>query len=197
MEKLKPLSWIKDVDPDVLAKMLPHKIDINYQRPSMLDIFAMEAIIWGQRSTCLFNEVGAVIFQQRRTLSTAYNGPAKGDVDPRDAGCARIIGGKLHEGGGHCRGTHAEMNAVSNLTISISNLEDVCMMVTLSPCYSCAKQLSNTSIKKIYYIWEYGRDPKAVQYLKDSNIELIKHTFPYLENFLALTGFTPPPKKHH
>src|SRR3989304_3518444 len=88
-----PLAWTKNVKPEVLAKMLPHKLDSNYTRPTFLDVLAEEAIIVSKRSTCLWNEVGAVVYYRKGRnaiiLANGYNGPAKGDVDPRIEGCAR------------------------------------------------------------------------------------------------------------
>jgi dCMP deaminase len=172
--------------------MFKKKLRPDYSRPSHLDIFAQQAIVISQRPTCMFYEVGAVIFYDgSHFLSSGYNGPASGDINPREAGCARIVDGKLQEGKGLCRGSHAELNAINNLTVSTLGLQNVSMIVTLHPCYSCAKQIVNKGIKKVYYIWEYGREEFVTDYFRDRKIEVIKYTSPLLEKWIALNGYDP------
>ena len=130
----KPLGWLDGADPAVVGKMFQYKLDRSFERPSFLDIFAQQAIVISKRSTCLFYEVGAVIFTDDLLLSSGYNGASRGDVDPRYAGCARIVDGKLQEGKGLCRGSHAELNAIGNLSAGTAALHDLKMMVTLHPC---------------------------------------------------------------
>ncbi|HBH71717.1 MAG: CMP/dCMP deaminase zinc-binding protein [Parcubacteria group bacterium GW2011_GWC1_42_11] len=186
------LKWVPGTDTEVLGKMFKKKLRSNYTRPSHLDIFAQQAIVISQRPTCLFYEVGAVIFYGcAHFLSSGYNGATSGDVDPREVGCARVVDGKIHEGKGLCRGSHAELNAIGNLTVSTLGLQDVSMIVTLHPCFSCAKQMVNKGIKKVYYIWEYGREEFVTDYFRERGVEVIKYTSPFLEKWIALNGYDP------
>ncbi len=186
------VHWVSNTDKNVLKRMFKKKLDPNYVRPSHLDIFAQQVIVVSQRPTCLFYEVGALIFcNGSHFLSSGYNGPVIGDVDPREAGCARVVNGKIQEGKGMCRGSHAELNAINNLTVSTIGLNDLSMMVTLHPCYSCAKQIKNKGIKKVYYIWEYGREDFVTDYLRDKGVEVIKYTSPLLERWIELNGYDP------
>lgn len=192
MSKRDLLSWTSNTDPDVLDRMFKKKLQVNYVRPSHLDVFAQQAIVASQRSTCLFYEVGAVIFYGvSHFLSSGYNGAVRGDVDPREAGCARVVNGKLEQGKGFCRGSHAELNAINNLTVSTLGLEDVSMIVTLHPCFSCAKQMVNKGIKKVYYIWEYGREEFVTSYLRERDIEVIKYRSPFLDRWINLNMYDP------
>jgi dCMP deaminase len=192
MTKIKTIPGIEGVKPEVTSRMLPHKLDLSYNRPTFLDIFAQEAIIISKRSTCLWNEVGAVIFYNgRHSLSSGYNGAAPGDVDPKDAGCARIVDGELKAGQGLCRGTHAELNAIGYLTVSTMNLENVSMMVTLRPCFSCAKQIVSKGIKEVYYLWEYEQDPHVLSYFRERKIKAEKYTSKFLENWIEKNDYTP------
>lgn len=186
------LKWVPGTDTEVLEKMFKKKLRHDYIRPSHLDIFAQQAIVISQRPTCLFYEVGAVIFYGgAHFLSSGYNGATSGDVDPREVGCARVVDGKIHEGKGLCRGSHAEMNAIGNLTVSTLGLQDVSMMVTLHPCFSCAKQIVNKGIKKVYYIWEYGREKFVTDYLRDRGVEVVLYTSPFLEKWIMVNGYDP------
>lgn len=186
MEVIKqtPLEWMKDVNPKVLEQMLPHKLKMDYKRPTFLDSVAQEAIIIGQRSACLFNEVGAVIYSNKVSLSTGFNGPAKGDHDPREVNCARIVNGELQKGAGLCRGSHAELNAIGNLSAGTQCYESLGMIVTLRPCNSCAKQIVNKGIKELYYIWEYDQDHDVIAYLKRLGVKAEKYESEILTNFI-------------
>jgi dCMP deaminase len=191
-----PLTWVKNVKPEVLAKMLPHKLDPNYSRPTFLDTLAQKAIIISKRSTCVWNEVGAIIFYPKGNngfhLSDGYNGAVLGDVDPRFAGCARVVGGELREGAGLCRGSHAELNAIGNLTVSTFNYDNLGMMVTLRPCFQCAKQIVNKGIKAVYYLWEYDQDEHALDWLRVRGLKVEKYRSKFLDEWIAKNGYTPP-----
>lgn len=191
MEK-KVLTWVPEMDPKVLEKMFKKKLNPNYVRPSHLDVFAQQVIVASQRSTCLFYEVGALILSGgSHFLSSGYNGPVSGDVDPREAGCARFVDGKIQEGKGMCRGSHAELNAINNLTVSTLALKDLSMIVTLHPCFSCAKQIVNKGIKKVYYIWEYGREQFVTDYLRERGVEVVQYSSPLLEKWIKLNDYNP------
>lgn len=197
MSEKKVLTWVQDTDPGVLKRMFLKKLQHEYTRPSHLDIFAQQAIVISQRPTCLFYEVGAVIFHQgTHFLSSGYNGASQGDDDPREVGCARVVDGVIQEGKGLCRGSHAELNAIGNLTVSTRGLQDVSMMVTLHPCYTCAKQIVNKGIKKVYYIWEYGREEFVTEYLRGLKVEVAKYSSPFLEKWIEHNNYDPIGARH-
>lgn len=185
------LAWVEHTDEAVLKKMFPAKLQKGYQRPSMLDTIAMQAVVSSQRSACLHYEVGAVIFSGDNVLSSGYNGPARGDVNPRVAGCARVVGGTLQEGKGLCRGSHAELNAIGNLSAGTMGLYDLQMMVTLHPCYSCAKQIVNKKIRAVYYLWEYGREEFVTEYLRRLDVRVEHYSSSVLKNFLFRNEYNP------
>lgn len=186
------LKWVPATSPEVLKRIFKKKLQLDYVRPSHLDIFAQQAIVISQRSTCLFYEVGAVIFYDgSHALSSGYNGAVRGDVNPREAGCARVVNGKLEQGKGFCRGSHAELNAINNLTVSTLGLESVSMMVTLHPCFSCAKQMVNKGIKKVYFIWDYGREEFVTEYFRQRGVEVIQYMSPLLEKWITLNKYDP------
>lgn len=185
------LSWVRQTDAAVLRNMFSAKVQVAYQRPSMLDTIAKQAIVISERSACLHYEVGAVIFSEDNVLSSGYNGPARRDVNPRVVGCARVVGGILQEGKGLCRGSHAELNAIGNLTAGTMGLSSLQMMVTLHPCYACAKQIVNKRIRTVYYLWEYGREEFVTEYLRRLGVEVVRYTSPVLEEFIARNGYNP------
>src|SRR3989344_4520385 len=191
------LGWLPNTDEKVVKRMFQYKLDRSYTRPTFLDIFAQQAIIWSKRSTCLFYEAGAIIFHEDIPLSSGYNGASRGDVDPRFAGCARIVDGKLQEGKGLCRGSHGELNAIGNLSVGTIGLANLQMMVTIHPCNGCAKQIVNKKIKKVYYIWEYGREEFVTQYLRDRGVEVEQYMTPFLKRWIERNGYDPIGLRHH
>lgn len=190
MEEKKVLEWVAHTEQKVLDRMYPDKIQKNYVRPSHLDIIAQTAIVTSKRSACMHYEVGAVIFHDgTHILSSGYNGPARGDVNPREVGCARVVDGNLEEGKGFCRGSHAELNAISNLTVSTRGLKDVWMMTTLHPCNNCAKQIVNKGIERVYYVWEYGREEFVTDYLKRLGVQVEHYTSPFLDEWIRINKY--------
>ena len=194
-----PLLWLRHTDPEAVKKMFQYKLDRTYERPSQLDIEAQKAIVTSKRSTCLFYEVGASLFYVKSGiyhLSDGYNGASRGDVDPRIEGCARIVGGVLQEGGGLCRGSHAELNAIGNCPVDPATYEDVRMMVTLHPCYSCAKQIVNRGIKTVYYLWEYGREEFVTAYLTRLGVKVEKYSSAFIQRWIDKNGYDPVGLRH-
>ncbi len=195
----KPLLWLRHTDPEAIKKMFQYKLDCAYERPSQLDIEAQKAIVISKRSTCLFYEVGASLFYVKNGiyhLSDGYNGASRGDVDPRMEGCARIVDGVLQEGKGFCRGSHAELNAIGNCPVDPATYEDVRMMVTLHPCYSCAKQIVNRGIRTVYYIWEYGREEFVTAYLVRLGVKVEKYSSAFLEQWIDRNRYDPIGLRH-
>lgn len=192
----RPLSWVKKTDPAVLKRMFPDKLKMSYARPTMLDVIAQQAIVVSKRSTCLWYEVGAIIFHGDIILSLGYNGAARGDVNPRDVGCARVVDGRLQEGQGLCRGSHAELNAIGNLSAGTQGLQGLQMMVTLHPCNTCAKQIVNKGITTVYYLWEYGREEHATSYLRRLGVHVERYTSPFLEAWIEHNNYHPIGARH-
>ena len=189
------IKAVRNYDQSTKDKMIPEKIQLDYQRPAFLDIFAQESIIISKRSTCLWFEVGAIIIANGRyNISSGHNGAVAGDVNPRDVGCSRVVDGRLQKGKGLCRGSHAEINAIGNLTMPTMNITDLTIMVTIHPCFSCAKQIVNKGIKKVYYIWNYSdEDEETAQFLEEKGVRVEKYSSTFLEKWINTNNYQPPP----
>jgi dCMP deaminase len=184
-------DWPRSTDPAILKRMFQYKLAPVYYRPSPLDVLAQQAIVISKRSTCMWYEVGAILFHHDLFLSSGYNGAARGDVNPREAGCARVVEGKLQEGKGLCRGSHAELNAINNLSSGTFSIHPIDMMVTLHPCNGCAKQIVNKGIKRVFYLWEYGREQFVTDYLEKLGVEVIRYSSPFLEDWIKVNHYDP------
>lgn len=113
------------------------------------------------RSSCLHRKQGAIIVQDKRILSTGYNGSAPGDVHCSD------MNNCLKEFSGICRaaGLHGENNAIlsaARMGISITGADMYCVY---SPCRACCNAIKAAGIKRVYYRDLYSTDPCAPDYL--------------------------------
>lgn len=97
------------------------------------------------RSTCLRRRVGAVIVDgEHHVLSTGYNGVPSRFIHCTDYPCA----GALDPSGdtSRCMAVHAEVNAILQCTrLDLART----LYVSCTPCFSCAKMLVNTPIRRI------------------------------------------------
>ncbi len=69
---------------------------------------------------------------------------------------------------------HAEENVLLFCLRNGINISESALMSSLSPCINCAKLISNSGIKKFYYLEEYDKDTKGLEFLKKSDVEVIK-----------------------
>ncbi|MBU4228402.1 cytidine/deoxycytidylate deaminase family protein, partial [bacterium] len=83
------------------------------RRPTWDEYFMEITELVSKRSTCLRRKVGAVIVQDKRILTTGYNGAPRGLPHCLEIGCLReikkVASGERQE---LCRGLHAEQNAI-------------------------------------------------------------------------------------
>ncbi|UZE92533.1 MAG: cytidine/deoxycytidylate deaminase family protein [Methanosarcinales archaeon] len=143
-------------------------------RPSVDEYFMEIASVVAKRSTCLRNQVGAVIVRDKRIIATGYNGAPKGLPHCLDIGCIReqnnIPSGERHE---LCRAVHAEQNAILQAAIHGVSTENATMYCTHQPCILCAKMMINAGIKKVVYANQYP-DTEALEFLKQANVDVVK-----------------------
>jgi len=119
-----------------------------------------------KRSTCLKQQVGAVLVKEGRVICIGYNGVLPG-CDPKmgmdDAGNTHTV--------------HAEANIISFCAKEGISTKGCTLYVTLSPCEKCAELVIQSGIVKVYYLNEY-RDISGIALLERSNIKC--------QNFYAL-----------
>ena len=134
--------------------------------------FAEIADLVSSRSTCLRNQVGAVIVKESQILSTGYNGAPKNLPHCSEVGCLRdelgVKPGERHE---LCRGLHAEQNAIIQAAYHGTSVRDAVIYCTTRPCSICTKMIINAGIQEIIYIEEYA-DDLAAELLKESTLSI-------------------------
>lgn len=153
------------------------------QRPDWDDYAFGIAQAVARRADCTRRRVGAVVLDVRRRVAGAgYNGSYPGGPSCLEGACPRgrhywdgqlsgsskvcacgapwpcpeavTPGTSYDTGTGACIATHAELNAV--LDVSDRNrLVDATLYVTTEPCDACVRQLRNTSLATIK--WPGGR----------------------------------------
>lgn len=119
-----------------------------------------------KRSTCIHYKVGIVFTDRDQLLSLGYNGPPRGEPNCNEVGCAKEVkGNMLPPGSGRCRGSHAEINAITNAVRNGIRLRECTVYCTWSPCYDCAKHLSNAGIVGFVYEKKYKEEFQKVKEL--------------------------------
>lgn len=126
-------------------------------RPSWHQYFMDIAEVTSNRSTCLRRKVGCVLVQDRRIVSTGFNGSMRGAKHCTDVGC-------LTPAGVCVRTIHAEINAVCQAAKGGVQIEGAVCYVTCKPCFGCLKTLANSGIGHVYYRDDYHTEyPEACE----------------------------------
>ncbi|MEA2087925.1 MAG: cytidine/deoxycytidylate deaminase family protein [Candidatus Caldatribacteriota bacterium] len=142
-------------------------------RPTWDEYFMEITELVSRRSTCLRRKVGAVIVQDKRILTTGYNGAPRGLPHCLEIGCLReikkVASGERQE---LCRGLHAEQNAIVQAALHGLSIKGSVLYCSTQPCVTCAKMIINSGIKKIIYKEKYP-DELARKMLKEAGIDEI------------------------
>ena len=127
------------------------------------------------RSTCLRRQLGALIVNDNRIITTVYNGsPSHLKHCTELGGCERqkmgIPSGERHE---LCRALHAEQNAIIQAAKLGNTTEGATIYVNVQPCVICAKMIINAGIVRVVYKGDYP-DEMAKSMLEEAKIVLTK-----------------------
>lgn len=144
------------------------------ERPSWDEYFMSLAELASERSTCLSRHVGAVIVQDRNSISTGYNGPAAGVKHCEElGGCIRRAmpdyqSGKYLE---YCPASHAEQNAIAFAAKHGISTNGATIYVTDSPCKDCMNSIINSGITRIVYGGKYNA-ALSERIAEEANVEV-------------------------
>lgn len=150
------------------------KKNTKHQRPSWDEYFLDLVEMVGSRGTCDRGYSGTILVKGKRILATGYVGSPIGI-----AHCDEI-GHEMHTLTGedgtvsrHClRTAHAELNAIANAArfgIAIEGATLYCKMV---PCYTCAKTIINSGIKRVVALKDYHGAKKTKEIFKQAKLKL-------------------------
>ncbi|MDF7801676.1 cytidine/deoxycytidylate deaminase family protein [Pontiellaceae bacterium B1224] len=126
------------------------------KRPDWDEYFMDIAHVVSKRGNCCRRKVAAVIVQDRRIISTGYNGTPRGIDNCYEGGCPRCASdAPSGESLGECICAHAEENAIVQAAYHGISVRDGVLYCTLSPCLMCTKMIINAGISEVVYEMEY------------------------------------------
>lgn len=144
----------------------------KYLRPSWDEYFMSIAEMAGTRATCDRGRSGCVIVRDRRILCTGYVGSPVGLSHCDDTG--HEMHAVTNEDGTtsrHCiRTSHAELNAIANAAKLGVSLDGATMYCHMTPCYTCAKIIINTGIKRIVAKIDYHASQRSKEIFDEAGI---------------------------
>ena len=121
---------------------------------SGLLLIAHEVARW---STCIKDNVGALIVVDNRIISTGYNGSIPGAQHCVDF-FRDIKWAEAHHGWAEQNEVHAEMNAILVCAKNGIDTAGTSMIATHSPCYSCIKAILQAGITQLFYHEVYNEE---------------------------------------
>ena len=147
----------------------------DYVRPSWDEYFMQIATLVGERGTCDRGRAGCVITRDKRILSTGYVGSPIGLPHCDEVG--HEMHTVINEDGTesrHCiRTTHAEQNAICQAARVGIPLEGGTLYCKMTPCYTCAKMIINTGIKRVVCAKDYHAGTRSKEIFKEAGIEFV------------------------
>ena len=127
-----------------------------------------------ERATCNRGKSGAIIVKNKRILSTGYVGSPIGLPHCDDVG--HQFKKTIHEDGhvtNHCiRTVHAEQNAICQAARYGVPIDGSTLYCTMLPCYTCAKMIINSGIKKVVCIKDYHAGDETKEVFAQAGISL-------------------------
>lgn len=126
-------------------------------RPSWDETFLDIANTMASRSTCSRRKVGAVLVQDKRIISTGYNGATPGKPHCIDGGCPRgqLTHDQVPKDADYnlypCVAVHAEANAL--LRAGHSSAKGGTLYVTHPPCLQCSNLIQAAEVKEVI-VWQ-------------------------------------------
>lgn len=141
-------------------------------RPSWDGYFIKVMHAVAERATCDRGRSGCVIAKDRQILTTGYVGSPPGQPHCDE------VGHEMHEVinddgivSEHCiRTIHAEQNALIQAAkrgVAVGGADLYCQM---TPCYTCAKLIVASGIKRVVAYKDYQRAEKSRKLFKDAGI---------------------------
>lgn len=147
----------------------------KYKRPSWDEYFMSIAELVGSRGTCSRGRSGCVVVRDKRILVTGYVGSPAGLPHCDEVGheMHKVTRGDELESSEHCvRTAHAEQNAVAQAAKLGVSVDGATLYCHMTPCYTCAKLLINSGIKRIIAMKDYHASKRSKEIFEQSGIKL-------------------------
>ncbi len=158
-----------------LDAMLPSLMS-GFSRPSWDEYFMSIAKVVAMRSNCMKRKVAAIIVNDRRVISTGYNGTPRGAKNCNEGGCPRCnsmaeSGTALEE----CLCSHGEENAITQAAYYGIRLKGSTLYTTYAPCLLCTKMIINAGIVEVVYNRDYPMNERALALLRECGVAVRRH----------------------
>ncbi|RIK93804.1 MAG: hypothetical protein DCC71_23850 [Proteobacteria bacterium] len=143
----------------------------GFERPSWDEYFLGVAQMVASRSNCVKRHVGALIAQDKRIISTGYNGTPRGTRNCNEGGCPRCNG--FAESGtrlDECLCSHGEENAIVQAAYHGVSVRGATLYTTFFPCLFCTKLIINAGIREVVYDAAYALDERAGKLLAEAGV---------------------------
>lgn len=178
--KIADATLINDSDFDKLGEKLSDLLKgwlMAETRPDWDEYFMGIARIVSLRSNCIKRKVAAVIVQDKRIISTGYNGTPRKVKNCNEGGCPRCS--SMAESGsrlGECLCSHAEENAIVQAAYHGISVKGSTLYSTFSPCLMCTKMIINSGIREVVYNLSYTLEniPQTLMLEADVNCRQFK-----------------------
>ena len=146
----------------------------KHKRPSWDEYFLDLVEMVGLRGTCDRGYSGSVLVKDKRILATGYVGSPIGIVHCDEVGHEmHTISGEDGAVSRHClRTAHAELNAIANAARFGINIEGSTLYCKMVPCYTCAKTIINSGIKRVVALKDYHGAKKTKEIFKQAKVNL-------------------------
>ncbi|KAL5322085.1 hypothetical protein ACEPPN_010054 [Leptodophora sp. 'Broadleaf-Isolate-01'] len=141
-------------------------------RPTWDQYFMQLASLGAQRSNCMKRRVGCVIVEDKRVISTGYNGTPRGLKNCADGGCPRCNEGQSSGVGlGTCLCLHAEENAL--LEAGRGRIrKGTILYCDTCPCLTCSIKIAQVGISEVVYSQGYSMDGETADVFKQAGVRL-------------------------
>jgi len=165
------------------------------ERPSWSESYMFSALGAAWRSSCLYLQTGAVIVKDKRIIASGYNGAPPGIENCLEVGCRKD---REHvdfddKGKGVCRGIHAEINAMSQ--ISREDLKGTTLYSLYYPCSACAKEIVGNGIDSVFYSKVYSEpDSLTKELFAEAGVKLRQLSMDTEKCFEMIRGVYQPKK---
>ncbi len=145
----------------------------KFKRPSWDEYFMEIVHAVGARATCDRGRTGCVLVKDKRIISTGYVGAPSGCKSCDD------IGHEMHtvinEDGTqsrHCiRTSHNEENAIAQAARIGVSTEGATLYCMMTPCYTCAKLIINSGIKRVVAEKDYHVGNRSKEIFKEAGVK--------------------------
>ena len=158
-----------------LDTMLPSLMS-GFSRPSWDEYFMSIAKVVAMRSNCMKRKVAAIIVNDRRVISTGYNGTPRGAKNCNEGGCPRC--NRMAESGTaleECLCSHGEENAITQAAYYGIRLKGSTLYTTYAPCLLCTKMIINAGIVEVVYNRDYPMNERALALLRECRVTVRRH----------------------